>query len=93
MILAEGKIVANGTADQLAKEVSGKAEVRWEHGGKKHVHATKDGTEYVRKLLAQHKTGISELEVRRASLEDTYLAIVQKHEGIAQDTHKQGGAR
>lgn len=80
IILADGTIVANGTADQLASEVAGRAEVRWQQDDKKHVHASKDGTEFVRKLLSQHKSGISDLEVRRASLEDTYMAIVEKHE-------------
>lgn len=80
IILADGTIVANGTADQLASEVAGRAEIRWEQNGKKHVHASKDGTEFVRTLLSQHPKGISELEVRRASLEDTYMAIVEKHE-------------
>lgn len=80
MILAGGEIVANGSADKLAKEVSTQAEVRWTQGGKPIVHSTSDATAYVRKLLDQHKTGISDLEVHRASLEDTYMAIVQKHE-------------
>lgn len=88
IVLANGTIVANGTADQLASEVSSQAEVTWVQDGKKHVHSTDDGTGYVRKLLAQYKTGISELEVKRASLEDTYMAIVKKHEVSAAE--KQG---
>jgi ABC-2 type transport system ATP-binding protein len=80
IILAGGKIVANGSADQLAREVSGKAEVRWTQKGQHHVHASSDATAYVRKLLAQHPTGIHDLEVRRASLEDTYMKIVMQHE-------------
>jgi ABC-2 type transport system ATP-binding protein len=86
LILAGGKIVANGSADQLARDVSSQAEVRWVQGGKPLVHATKDATAYVRKLLAQHKTGISDLEVRRASLEDTYMAFVQQHESTQKAT-------
>lgn len=80
VILADGKIVANGTADQLARNVSGQAEVKWTQSGKDFVHPTDNATDYVRTLLNQHKTGISNLEVRRASLEDTYMTIVQKHE-------------
>jgi len=80
IILAGGKIVANGSADALAQEVAGKTEVIWTQSGKRHVHSTGDATGYARKLLTQHETGISGLEIHPASLEDTYMAIVQKHE-------------
>jgi ABC-2 type transport system ATP-binding protein len=92
LILAGGKIVANGSADQLAREVAGQAEVRWIQNGKNFVHAAQDATAFVRKLLSEHKTGISELEIRRASLEDTYIAIVQQHEKQTHPT-QQGGAK
>jgi ABC-2 type transport system ATP-binding protein len=85
LILADGKIVANGSADKLAREASNDAEVRWIQDGKQYVHAAKDATAYVRTLLDQHKTGISDLEVRRASLEDAYMKIVQKYEKSQQN--------
>lgn len=94
LILAGGKIVADGSADQLAREASTDAEVRWEQDGKKHVHASKDATAFVRKLLADNPTGIHDLEVRRASLEDTYMKIVQQHEASqAAKNVKQGAAK
>jgi ABC-2 type transport system ATP-binding protein len=80
IVLAAGTIVADGSADQLAREFSSQAEVRWTQGGQHHVHPTSNATAYVRKLLDQHPSGISELEVRRASLEDTYMKIVMQHE-------------
>ena len=80
IILSGGKIVANGSADALAAEVAGKTEIIWTQDGERHVHSEKDATNFTRKLLTQHKTGISHLEIRRASLEDTYMSIVQKHE-------------
>lgn len=80
IILAGGKIVANGSADALAQEVAGKTEVIWTQNGKRHVHATDDATTYTRQLLTQHQKSISKLEIRRASLEDTYMSIVQQHE-------------
>lgn len=93
LILATGKIVADGSADKLAREVSVHAEVRWTQDGKQYVHTTKNATSYVRKLLTQHKTGISHLEVRRASLEDTYMAVVQQHEEAqAEQTATKGGS-
>lgn len=83
IILAGGAIVANGSADQLTQEVAGKSEIIWTQDNKRHVHATADATAYTRKLLAQHPTGINHLEIKRASLEDTYMAIVEKHEKTA----------
>jgi ABC-2 type transport system ATP-binding protein len=80
VVLAGGKIVANGSADQLAKEVSNQAEVRWVQDGHTHVHSSSNATAYVRKLLNEHPKGISDLEIRRASLEDTYMKIVMQHE-------------
>jgi len=80
LILAAGQIVADGSADQLARRIRSRAEVRWTQDGQRHVHATDDATAFVRDLLADHPTGIDNLEVRRASLEDTYLELVRAHE-------------
>ena len=80
LILAEGRIVADGSADQLAREVAGQAEVRWSRGGERFVHATPDATGFVRELFAQYGDEVTDLEVRRASLEDTYMVMVHRHE-------------
>jgi ABC-2 type transport system ATP-binding protein len=80
LILAGGRIVANGSADQLIRQVAGRAEVRWSHGGEHLVHSTDDATRFVRELFAQHGEEIADLEVRRASLEDTYMAMVHRYE-------------
>jgi ABC-2 type transport system ATP-binding protein len=80
LILAVGRIVADGSADALASQIQAKTQVRWTQGGTPQVHPTADATAFVRNLLHQNPTGISDLEVRRASLEDTYIEMVQKHE-------------
>jgi ABC-2 type transport system ATP-binding protein len=80
LILAEGRIVADGSADQLAREAAGQAEVRWSRAGERFVHATPDATRFVRELFAQYGDEVADLEVRRASLEDTYMAMVHRHE-------------
>jgi ABC-2 type transport system ATP-binding protein len=86
LILAGGRIVADGSADQLARQVSGKAEVRWSRDGGHFVHSTADATKFVRELFVQHGNEIADLEVHRASLEDTYMAMVHRHEtGHAED--------
>lgn len=81
LILAGGKIVADGSADRLARQVSRDAQVRWSVGGEHFVHATDDATGFVRDLFAQHGEEVGDLEVRRATLEDTYMAIVRRDEG------------
>jgi ABC-2 type transport system ATP-binding protein len=80
LILSGGRIVADGSADQLAREVAGRAEVRWCCNGDRYVHATEDATRFVRQLLAQHGEAVQDLEVRRASLEDTYMKMVHRDE-------------
>jgi ABC-2 type transport system ATP-binding protein len=80
LILAGGRIVADGSADRLARQVGSRAEVRWSRDGERCVHVTDDAARFVRELFAQHADGITDLEVRRASLEDTYMAMVRQHE-------------
>ena len=80
LILAGGRIVADGSPDALARQVSGQAEVRWRRGAERFVHPTDDATRFVRELFAQYHDEIADLEVRRASLEDTYMAMVHRHE-------------
>jgi ABC-2 type transport system ATP-binding protein len=80
VILAGGRIVADGTAEELGRQVSGDAEVRWRRDGQRFVEATEDATAFLRQLLAEYGDEVIDLEVRRTSLEDTYLAMVQRHE-------------
>jgi ABC-2 type transport system ATP-binding protein len=85
LVLDRGRLVAEGSAEQLAREVAGLTEVRWTQGGHRQVHATSDGTAFVRALFAQHGDDVADLEVRRANLEDVYLAIVARSEHAADD--------
>ncbi|MFI6497683.1 ABC transporter ATP-binding protein [Nonomuraea typhae] len=80
LILSGGRIVADGSPDRLARSVSRDAQVRWSRDGELFVHATEDATGFVRGLFAQYGDAIEDLEVRRATLEDTYMAIVRKEE-------------
>jgi ABC-2 type transport system ATP-binding protein len=81
LVLDEGRIVADGSPDQLARELTTATEVHWTSGGQRHVHALREGDSsgFVRDLLIRN-TDVTELEVRRASLEDTYMALVQRAE-------------
>ena len=53
--------------------------MRWTRDGEQFVHATPEPTAFVRELLGQYED-VSDLEVRRATLEDTYIAMVQQYE-------------
>ncbi|MGW6056248.1 ABC transporter ATP-binding protein [Streptomyces sp. NPDC055189] len=79
LILSGGRIIADGSAADLARRIVGDDEVRWTCGGRHFVKATAESTAFVRGLLREHGDAVSELEVRRASLEDTYLALVRRH--------------
>jgi ABC-2 type transport system ATP-binding protein len=80
LILAAGHIVADGSAEALTRQVAGNSEVHWARGGERFVHATDEPTSFVRRLFEQHGEEIADLEVRRASLEDTYIAMVHRFE-------------
>lgn len=80
LILAGGRIIADGSPDALAQQMATGSEVRWTLHGQRHVHSTTEATAFVRKLFAQHGEDLADLEVRRASLEETYMAMVRDFE-------------
>jgi ABC-2 type transport system ATP-binding protein len=80
LILAGGTIIADGSADELSRAMSAQSEVRWSRDGQRFVHAADDATAFVRELFRQYGESVEDLEVRRASLEDTYMALVRRAE-------------
>lgn len=80
VILSGGRIVAEGTAGELAQQVAGKDEVRWSRNGERFTRSTDQSTRLVFDLFREHGESITDLEVRRSSLEDAYLALVQRAE-------------
>lgn len=80
LILAGGRIIADGSPLTLTRAVSRTAEVSWVQGGQRHVHASEDATAFVRDLLARDEGAVSELGISRATLEDAYLSIVEQFE-------------
>jgi ABC-2 type transport system ATP-binding protein len=81
VILAGGRIIADGSADELSRRVAGETEIRWTRDGQRFVHSAEHATRFVRELLLQYGDDIADLEVRRTSLEDTYMKLVQQFEG------------
>jgi ABC-2 type transport system ATP-binding protein len=80
IILTGGRIIAQGTTGELRDQIAGEDQVRWARDGQRFRRFTLDSTAFVRGLFATDGEDISELEVRRASLEDTYLALVRQAE-------------
>jgi ABC-2 type transport system ATP-binding protein len=80
LVLATGRIIANGSADELSRQVAGESEIRWTRAGSRYVHSAADATSFVRELFRQYGDEIADLEVRRASLEDTYMRLVRDAE-------------
>lgn len=84
LILAGGRIVANGSPEQLAKQVAEKAEVRWAIEGEHFRQEVEDAVPFVKSLFEKHGDAIADLEVRKASLEDTYIKMVHQMENNGQ---------
>ena len=78
LIPAGRRIVADGSADELSRLMSTQAEVRWSRDGQRFVHSADEPTRFVRELFRQYGESVEDLEVRRASLEDTDMALVRQ---------------
>ena len=93
-ILVEGRVIDDGTPAQLAAQIAGQDQVRWVRGGHRFEQATADSTGFVRELFGEHGDAITELEVRRATLKDTYLTLVRaaERDTEAPDVRGEGAA-
>jgi ABC-2 type transport system ATP-binding protein len=80
LILAGGNVIADGSADQLSLRMSTESEVKWTVHGQRFVHTTTEATKFVHDLFKQYGDDVADLEVRRGSLEDTYMAMVRSFE-------------
>jgi ABC-2 type transport system ATP-binding protein len=80
LILAGGTIVADGSAEALTRQVAGESQVSWSRAGEHFVHATDEPARFVHRLVEQYGDDVTDLEVRRANLEDTYIALVRRSE-------------
>ena len=83
LILVGGRIIADGSADELSRRMSAQSEVRWSRAGQRFVHSADDATRFVRELFRQYGESVEDLEVRRAGLEDTYMALVREAESVS----------
>ena len=87
-ILADGVIVASGTPAELARRFAGRDEVRWSEHGRSFRREVDDAADFVRHLYARDGEAVRDLEVRRASLETTYLALMRDAEARQAEAHQ-----
>ena len=77
LIMSRGRVIADGTVTALRERLGHDAEVTWVQDGEHHVHATAAPERF----LAQLDLGaITDLTITRPTLEETYLALVNKEE-------------
>jgi ABC-2 type transport system ATP-binding protein len=82
VILNGGRVVADGTVGELADRIAGQDEVRWTLDGQRFTQSTEQSqsTGFVLELFRRHGHAVTDLEVRRSSLEDAYLSLVHQAE-------------
>ncbi|WP_426514899.1 ABC transporter ATP-binding protein [Dactylosporangium sp. McL0621] len=74
VILDAGRVIADGTAAELA----GPDEVRWRIDGRPYAETTPDPTRFAFELFGRFGEAVQDLEIRRSSLETTYLGLVRR---------------
>ncbi|HWU11174.1 MAG TPA: ABC transporter ATP-binding protein [Streptomyces sp.] len=80
-MLVGGRIRACGTPVELARRAAAQAEVRWtDEDGTSHRERTEDPSRLVWELHQDADGPIAGLEVRRPTLEDTYLHMVHRED-------------
>ncbi|MFD7665053.1 ABC transporter ATP-binding protein [Streptomyces sp. NPDC059788] len=76
-VLVDGRIRVSGTPAELARQAAARAEVRWTaEDGTPRRERTEDPSRLVWDLHREARGPIADLEVRRPTLEDTYLHMV-----------------
>lgn len=78
VILGGGGILADGTAHELRRRLTGSSEVTWREDGEQFVHSTDQVEAFVSRLNFE---AISELTITRPTLEDAYLELIAGAEG------------
>lgn len=79
-VLVGGRLIASGSIDQLADRIQADAEVRWSEAGERRREQTSDPSGLVWELHTRLGGPIPDLEVRRPTLEDTYLGMLHQEE-------------
>ena len=76
-VIQGGKILEISTPDKLGGRANAKARITWIEAGVLHQIESDDPTKEVVALSARFGGEVPELEVRRPSLEDIYLKMIE----------------
>jgi ABC-2 type transport system ATP-binding protein len=82
-VIARGKIIACDTPSQLGRRSTSQATVTWIEHGQTQIEHTDKPTAFVAELSQRFTGEIAGLTIRRTSLEDTYLRLINEHDGAA----------
>jgi len=86
LVLAGGRVIADGTAQELGQRFAGPDVVRWTHDGQHFVEFTTESTRFAFQLFRRYGESIMNLDVRRTSLADTYHSLVRRVETDNQES-------
>ncbi len=78
-VIASGRIIACDTPSKIGGRNSGEAIVSWVDEGGERSERTHSPTRLVNELASRFPGEIPDLTVRRPTLEDTYLALLDEH--------------
>jgi len=76
LVVNRGRVVADAPPSELGSRSADRAVVRWIEGDRPREVETPTPSAFVAELYARHGAELSGLEVRRPSLEDVYLALI-----------------
>ena len=76
-VIARGRIIACDAPARLGHRNSGQAIVSWTEDGRMHSQPTAEPTVWVQQLAQRFNGEIPDLAIRRPSLEDTYLELIE----------------
>ena len=80
-VLAEGRIVAEGTPATLGGRAAAGAKVSWRENGAQRTEQVADPTDLIRQLV-ESRADLSTLTVTRPTLEDIYLGLLDGKRGL-----------
>jgi ABC-2 type transport system ATP-binding protein len=84
-VINGGRLVALDTPERLGGRVAHRARVSWEDGAGRYEEVTETPTRLVGELAERYGGEVPGLQVRRPSLEDVYLSMIETANGGAGD--------
>jgi ABC-2 type transport system ATP-binding protein len=90
-IIAAGRVLACDVPERLGGRHAGQATVTWsDPDGTPRTEITETPTALVTRLASEFGGEVPELNVRRPTLEDTYLELVGAETGTDEDVAREG---